>query len=69
MKQLDALRVIKTKPYYTPEVYLDIWQEFRMRRHAILTPTDVIGWGPSWEHAITDADRQWLSKKLDGGAK
>lgn len=64
MKQLDALRIIKTKSWYSPEIYLSVWPEYHMTRYAILTPTDVIGWGSIWEKAIEDADKQQARKPI-----
>jgi hypothetical protein len=63
VKQLDALRIAKTKPWYSAELYLSVWEEYSMQRHAILTPTDILGWGSSWENAIADADRQFARKE------
>lgn len=62
MKQLDALRICKTKPWYSEVLYLSTWNESSGTRHAILTPTDVIGWGFTWEKAIADADKQYARK-------
>ncbi len=59
MKQLQALQIAKTKPWYSEVLYLKTWQEYSGIRHCILTPEDIIGWGFTWEKAIADADRRW----------
>ena len=59
LKQLDALRIAKTKPWYSNAIYLTTWQENSGNRHCILTPDSIIGWGFSWEKALDDADRQY----------
>jgi hypothetical protein len=64
MTQLEALQIIKLKPWYSPEIYLSTWAEYHMTRHCILTPIDVIGWGPTWEAAIADADRLQPTRRL-----
>lgn len=58
LKQLDALRLAKTKPWYKDNLYLSTWSEYRGTRYCILTPDDIIGWGFTWEKAIADADRR-----------
>jgi hypothetical protein len=63
MKQLDALRELKQKPYYREVMYLTTWKERSGERHAILTLEDVIGWGFSWEAALADADRRQSGSK------
>jgi hypothetical protein len=63
MKQLEALRELKTRPYYREQMYLTTWKERSGERHAILTLEDVIGWGFSWEAALQDADRRQCGSK------
>lgn len=64
MKQLEALRIAKTKAWYSDKLYLGTWLEFSGVRYCFLTADDVIGWGFSWEKAIADADRQYARKAV-----
>jgi hypothetical protein len=65
MKQLDALRICKNKPWYSDALYLTEWKEYSGVRYCILTPDSIVGWGFTWEKAITDADRQH-AKQVSG---
>ena len=62
MKLTDALREVKKRPWYVEDVYLTTWHELNGVRYCILTPTDIIGWGFTWEKALADADRRHESK-------
>ena len=64
MIQLDALRIAKTKPWYTDAIYLTAWLENSGTRYCILTADSIVGWGFSWDKALADADRQY-SKRVE----
>ena len=66
MKQLEALRIATTKPWYTSDLYLNTWAEDRGVRYYILTPDSIVGWGFSWEKALADADKVYERRKREG---